>query len=155
MLEKLRKALHYSPKTGVFRWKINRANKKVGERAGNFNVATGYRTVMVSYKAYYEHRLAWAFVHGKFPRRGMVVDHINGKRDDNRIKNIRVTLQADNMRHRTRLNTNNTSGVNGVSYDRERRKWHAAIMVNRKTIHLGRFNTLVGAKAMREQFHVG
>jgi len=148
MLARLRKALDYNPMTGVFRWKIKRANMEVGERAGNLHPVLGYRTVMVDYKAYYEHRLAWAFVHGKFPR--LTIDHVNGKRDDNRIKNLRVLSNADNVRHRVRLNKNNKSGVNGVWYDHTRKKWTAKIVVNRRQKYLGRFATFAEAKAVRE-----
>jgi|SRR5215831_3041045 len=153
VLDKLRKTLSYDPATGIFRWKIKRANMEVGERAGNFNVATGYRSVMVDYKVYYEHRLAYAFIFGKFPPKKLTIDHINGKRDDNRIANLRLLPQADNSRSRTRLNKNNTSGVNGVSWNRQKRVWIASIMINRKSKRIGAFATLARAKTAREEFY--
>jgi len=153
VLDKLRKTLSYDPATGIFRWKIKRANMEVGERAGNFNVATGYRSVMVDYKVYYEHRLAYAFIFGKFPPKNLTIDHINGKMDDNRIANLRLLPQADNSRSRTRLNKNNTSGVNGVSWNRQKRVWIASIMINRKSKRIGAFATLARAKTAREEFY--
>lgn len=39
------------------------------------------------------------------------------------------------------VNSNNTSGFRGVSYDKTRNKWKAYIRLKYKTITLGRFNT--------------
>lgn len=39
------------------------------------------------------------------------------------------------------INSNNTSGFRGVSYDNARNKWRAYIRLQYKTKHLGRFNT--------------
>jgi hypothetical protein len=36
-------------------------------------------------------------------------------------------------------NKNNTSGVKGVSFCKDTNTWVSRIMVNRKTIHVGRF----------------
>ena len=134
---------------------MKRANVEIGDIAGNFNVVTGYRSVMVDYRVYYEHRLAYAFIFGKFPPRKLTIDHINGKRHDNRISNLRLLLLADNVRNRTHLNKNNTSGANGVSYNRNRKKWHAYIMFNRKNMTIGWFDSLKEAKVAREAFYVG
>jgi hypothetical protein len=46
---------------------------------------------------------------------GLVCDHINHKRFDNRITNLRIVTQQINMRNRT-MNKNNTSGKSGVCY---------------------------------------
>lgn len=48
---------------------------------------------------------------------------------------------------KTTLNTNNTSGFKGVSYDKTRNKWRAYIRLQYKTIELGRFDTF--KKAVR------
>jgi hypothetical protein len=45
---------------------------------------TGYREIRVGGERYYEHRLAWLYVHGRWPKEQ--IDHINHKRDDNRLE---------------------------------------------------------------------
>jgi len=45
---------------------------------------------------------------------GLVSDHINNKRFDNRIDNIRIVTSSDNSRNKT-INSLNTSGKQGVS----------------------------------------
>lgn len=47
------------------------------------------------------------------------------------------------------LNSNNTSGFRGVSYDKARNKWRAYIRLKYETKALGRFDTLEEAVKAR------
>ena len=49
------------------------------------------------------------------------------------------------------LNSNNTSGFRGVSYDKSRNKWRAYIKLKYKIKELGRFDTLEEAIKIRLQ----
>lgn len=73
---------------------------------------------------------------------GMEVDHINGNRLDNRKENLRLCTKSENQMNRSR-NKNNRSGFKGIYLDtRSRsRQWNAKIVINRKPIYLGAFNT--------------
>jgi hypothetical protein len=73
-------------------------------------------------------------MHGYFPEN--FIDHINGKRDDNRIKNLREVSFRCNIRNSKVRNTN-TSGVTGVTFDRDLKKWRASISVGKTTHYLG------------------
>ena len=46
-------------------------------------------------KFYSVHRLVYETFFGEIPE-GMVIDHINGIRDDNRIENLRCITQSEN-----------------------------------------------------------
>ena len=50
------------------------------------------------------------------------VDHENGKRADNRWKNLRDVSSHDNSLNRGRVSTN-TSGRTGVFWDKRRNRW--------------------------------
>lgn len=50
---------------------------------------------------------------------------------------------------KTTLNSNNTSGFRGVSYDKSRNKWRAYIKLQYKTKFLGRFDTFEQAVQAR------
>ena len=132
--EYLRDVLDYQPETGVFTWKIS-PNKRirVGDATGT-SLSSGYRRVRVLGTSYRAHRLAWFYVHGEWPPEQ--IDHINGVRDDNRIKNLRCATYTENQKNKRR-GKNNTSGVVGVSWNKQRQKWHVVIKVNRQDIFLG------------------
>ena len=84
--EKLKGLLRYEPEAGVFRWKIN------GDVAGKID-GLGYIVITACGKKYLAHRLAWFFIHGYFSE--YQIGHVNGKRDDNRIKNLRRVYYND------------------------------------------------------------
>ncbi|WP_175698488.1 HNH endonuclease [Burkholderia ambifaria] len=67
-----------------------------------------------------------------------VPDHINGNKLDNRRANLRVCLQAENMRN-AKKRVDNTSGFKGVTYHRASGLWHARIYANCKVVSLGYF----------------
>ena len=80
------------------------------------------------------------------------IDHIHGKESkyDNRKSNLRVVTHSQNGMNRD-LQSNNTSGVVGVSWFAKTNQWRAHIMVNRKFIHLGLFDKFEDAVKARKQ----
>jgi len=81
---------------------------------------------------------------------GMYVDHINRNTLDNRRKNLRLCTPGQNMCNR-RIQSNNTSGYRGVTWDRQKKKWAARLKHGGKSIHLGRFDDKeLAAKAFDE-----
>ena len=85
--------------------------------------------------------------------KGLVRDHINGDKLDNRKENIRFILQPENSINRGK-GENNTSGHVGVSWNKREEKWTAKIQVNGKKIHLGYFTDSQDAIAARKQAEI-
>ena len=90
------------------------------------------------------HRFLMGMPQGKY------VDHVNGDTLDNRRSNLRICSNAANLRNGS-IRTNNKSGITGVRYQADRKKWEAGIKVNYKRISLGRYKTKEEAIEARKQ----
>ncbi len=82
---------------------------------------------------------------------GFEVDHINGYPLDNTRRNLRLCSHSQNICHFTRLSRRNTSGINGVSWNKTCRKWDVRIHANGRQICLGLFETLEEAARVRRE----
>lgn len=80
----------------------------------------------------------------------LVVDHINGDRLDNRKSNLRICDRSQNQKNRI-MQSNNSSGVSGVSQFKVNGKWMAYISINKKRKHLGYFETMEEAIKARKE----
>ncbi len=114
-----------------------------GMRA-EWNHPKGYLGISIKGKSYLAHRVAWQHCVGLIPK-GMVIDHINRDKSDNRIDNLRVCTNSQNASNRAEVMTTNTSGFRGVSA--QAGKWLAYITHNRKRIYLGYHRTPEDAAA--------
>ncbi len=83
----------------------------------------------------------------------MEVDHIYHINHDNRKSELRIVTKSQNQMNKVLL-SNNTSGVKGVYWNKEKEKWHAQITVNNKRINLGYFNILQDAADVRKQAEI-
>jgi hypothetical protein len=140
--EKLRSILDYNQDTGVFVWRIAKRGLSKGSIAGNTR-PDQYRRIVIDGKCYYAHRLAWMHVYGYFPKNQ--IDHINRNPNDNRITNLRLATQKQNLEN-TSKSQKNTSGFKGVSWIKKTGKFRAFITHNQKYHHLGVFDTAIEAK---------
>src|SRR3990167_1244125 len=138
--EQIAAVLDYSPMTGVFIWRVSQGRAPAGTKAGVVK-NNGYRRITWRRRFFYEHRLAWLLTYGAWPTGH--IDHINGDRADNRIANLRDVSQSQNVAN-SLLSAANKSGIKGVYWDRERKKWAAQIKVKYKCLHLGRFDRIEG-----------
>jgi hypothetical protein len=139
--EYLRQVLAYDPKTGVFTWLRNYQKSRIGQPVGRTD-HNGYTKIVLDGVAFAGHRLAWMYVKGRFPRGE--IDHRNGIRTDNRIKNLRDTTRVVNRQNQRRPNVGNRSGYLGVSLMRNGR-FQAKIHAGGLTRHLGTFATAIEA----------
>ena len=119
---------------GVLYWKVQKSNVvKVGQPAGSLDERTGYYRIHINSKLHKTHRLIFLYHHGYMPTQ---VDHIDGDRMNNRIENLREATSSQNNQNRK---ATSSSGVKGVVWHKQSKKWIASICVNRKGVHLGSF----------------
>lgn len=137
----LKEWLRYDPETGHFYWLKSPTNAvKQGAKAGTIH--DGYVLISIKGKVYRAHHLVWFYIHGAFP--DLHMDHINGKRDDNRIQNLRLVSRSQNQCNRRRQ-VNNKSGYKGVYWDIHKKKWAVQIAVKGKSKAIGRFDSVLEA----------
>lgn len=107
----------------------------------------------INYKSMRRHQVVW-IMHGN-ELTGQL-DHINRDFTDDRIENLRLATGFQNAQNKS-LAAVNTSGYKGVSWDKRRLKWEAAIECNKKRYRLGRFDDIKEAadayKAKAEELH--
>ena len=128
-------------------WRYKRNNINIGDRVGTIT-PSGYRSIVINGKRYYEHRIVFFIHHGFFPKE---VDHIDGNKLNNNISNLRQATRSQNVCNQ-KLTTRNKSGVKGVAWNKCSKKWFAQCQVNKKRYTIGLFNDLELAKQKIQHF---
>src|SRR5574343_591059 len=149
--EEVARLFTYDRETGVLYWKNkNRNTIRRNYVAGTYGGANdGYRRVGINGKICMEHRIIMMLCFGHIPENAEI-DHINHVRNDNRLFNLRFVTRPENRKNQS-VSSKSTTGVTGVTFDKNRNKYRAQIGVNRKLIYLGMFDTLEEAAEARRQ----
>jgi hypothetical protein len=105
----------------------------------------GYRYLKVSLhknnklKTFTIHRLvAMAFLNHISNGKMIVVDHINNNPLDNRLENLQIVTQRNNL---SKDKKNKSSKHTGVSWHKRDCIWTSSICINNKLIHLGNYKS--------------
>lgn len=136
---RLRELLHYDPETGVF------TRRGSGDIAGGDN-GQGHLKIRVEGKKYFAHRLAWLYVHGKWPTQH--IDHRDGDRKNNRIANLRDVpprLNVQNMRRASGRSKTGLLGVTVTAPEYGAPAYVATIKADGRRVIVGRFDTAAEA----------
>lgn len=141
--EWLRAAFHYDPLTGVFLRRTPVKGARVGDVVGTRD--KGYLKVVIRYKPYALHRLAWLYITGEWPLHE--IDHINGISDDNRFANLRDVPRRVNAENMRSARSHNKLGVQGVKLHPKSGRYEAYIRVHGKYKFLGCHDSAVAANA--------
>jgi len=128
----------YEPETGMLR--------RIGGRTGYpwRGIGRNLRYLAFTYKGetIYLHQAVWLYHYGWLPT---MLDHKDRNTKNCRIENLRPCTNAQNQYNGERK-SNNKSGFKGVVFDpRMLKPWRARIVVNKKPVHLGWFDTAEAA----------
>ena len=145
--EFLKAVLNYDQDTGIFTWKVSPARQVFSGDIAGTKRKDEYIQIKVDNELILSHRLAWIYMYGYLPK---YIDHINGQRDDNRITNIREVSNQQNSLN-SKISKNNTSGIKGVYWDKNRNKWAVRLFVNGKCKFFKRFDDMDLAKLVIEE----
>jgi hypothetical protein len=110
--EVLQTKFRYDPETGkLYHSLTTRAKGSLLNGKEIKCKSEGYTVVNLSGREYV-HRIIWEMHYGSIPK-GMEVDHINHRRADNRLENLRLVSRQDNGRNMSKSKANK-SGLPGV-----------------------------------------
>lgn len=123
-------------------WNARFANTEV-----NSTLGSGYIATSLFGSKNLAHRIIWKMIYGVEPD---IIDHIDGNVRNNRLSNLRDTVQSVNGRN-TRINKRTKSGHMGVRFDERLNKWVSRIHPGGETVHLGCFSSFEEAVAARKQ----
>lgn len=158
-LDVLRQLIDYNPNTGILTWKFRdkkfcksshdqaRWNKRFCGKTAGLIAKDGYGVICIFDNQYKSHRICWYLYYGAAPN-GQI-DHVNGQKSDNRIRNLRDVSARENALNR-KIYSTNKSGYIGVSQNVSG-KWVAHISTKEKRVYLGKFNCVTAAAIRRLQ----
>lgn len=106
----------------------------------------GYGQFMMWPKLRYAHRVAFEMTVGEVPS-GSDLDHTCHNRACVNPDHLRLTTRKQNLENHSGPPSNNTSGVRGVYWHKQRGKWHARVESNGTTHNVGLHSSLVEAEA--------
>jgi hypothetical protein len=135
--ERLQESLRYNRRTGVLTRRIQTSNRvHTGDVAG-YKRPDGYISVCIGGQSHLAHRLIWLMFYGVWPEGD--VDHINGVRDDNRLCNLRLATRSENLQNVSGpRSSNRSSGILGVTWDKNRQQWKTNLTINGINVHQSR-----------------
>jgi len=134
--ECIRESLKYDAETGLFTWVLPRKCVRVGALAGDVN-NRGYARLTFNRRCYQSHRLAWFYVHNRWPK---MIDHIDGNKLNNRIENLREVTSSQNRQNLRTANRDSKTGFLGVT-KLPNGRFMAQIGFSGKTKYIGMFGT--------------
>lgn len=143
-MELVRKHMYLDKKTGELRLNDTYANLVV-------NVCWDGKALPVPYS-----HLVWFLTHGRWPKLGMVLDHINNNPLDNRIENLQEVTEEENHRKRRGRKIYRSYGSgkygHGINIYRDKRsgRFYVRRYISRGLgggrYYLGVFDSLTSAK---------
>lgn len=106
-----------------------------------YRTRRGYTALSVYGRQWLRHRFIYMHFHGPIAP-WMDIDHIHGIEAGDGIANLRWTTHAGNCQNMRKANINNkSSGLLGVTWHAQTKKWRAVINTEGKRLSLGLFNT--------------
>lgn len=135
--ENVRQIFDYDPATGELTKKAYPGMRlRRGSTATSIRL-DGYLSVSVMRKHHYAHRVVWLWMTGMWPEN--FIDHIDGKKDNNRWANLRSATKVQNGQNQREAHSNSQTGLLGAHPYKDRFRCTTSIHGRKK--HIGYFMT--------------
>lgn len=107
------------------------------------STSDGYLKISVDGTQYKAHQVIWCWMTGEWPS---FVDHRDVDGMNNRWDNLRrSTVAQNNQNMKSKKPAGSPSKLKGAYFDKRRKVWHSRIMVDRKLMMLGDFDSAEAA----------
>lgn len=137
-LNLIKEYFRYDEESGLLYWRKSPGSSvRTGKVAGNLE-PNGYIRVYFRGNKYLAQHIIWYIYYGVWP--SQKTDHKNRVRNDNKIKNLRLSNSSQNSAN------SNWGPSKGVQYVHQTNKYRARIKFEGKLIHLGYFRSFEEAK---------
>lgn len=147
---KLSDYFYYDPSApSCLRNKVSRGSARQDRVQGTLG-NRGYWQVRLLGERFVQHRIIWELHFGPIPE-GMVIDHIDRDKSNNRIENLRCTSQSSNM---TNQSQRNSSGYKGVYQNQSSGKYQVRSLKDHKTVETITEQLQLQDKDLQERFGV-
>jgi len=144
----------YDAESGIILWKKNPGKRNLLNKEAGSLRPDGYRHIAINGKCVLSHRVAWFLHYNCWPEK--YIDHIDGNKINNNIKNLREADVFENA-YNSLTPKNNTSGVKNVYWNKQKSKWMARINLKGKCKFIGLFDDLdlaeLAVMEAREKLH--
>lgn len=147
--EELHDFFRYDPETGKLFWKVSRGRIKIGDEAGS--LTHGYLEIGLYGSSYKVHRIIAKMFFDEFDE-SLLIDHQNGIKNDNRLSNLRMVSNQENLKNQG-FRSNNKSGYVGICWYERYGMWKVQTMVNGKQIYGGRYLDINDAIKARDELY--
>lgn len=129
LAERFNQAFEY--RDGKLYWKINTnpSKKLIGKEAG-CRSSGAYGVVNLDGQAYSVHKVIFCMHNGFMP---IVVDHINGIKDDHRLENLRAATHQSNNWNKV-VQSNNKLGLKNISWHKQNQKYWVQLAKHGKKV---------------------
>lgn len=126
---------HFANRRDWHTWNSKLAGREAGSLSRRKNAGDRWALGLHGWRIL-RYRLIWAILNGEWP---VEIDHKNRISTDDRIENLRLADQSQNLAN-AKPSSRNTSGCKGVGWNKARSQWRVRIVVRGKEIHLGFFD---------------
>jgi hypothetical protein len=148
---KIQKSLMESGYLDLIKSRFIRVKTARGAKLGSMGTiqSGGYITIQINKTKYLQSHLVYLWFTGVLPRYKEEIDHIDGNPSNDYPGNLRLVSRLINCRN-SRMHLHNSSGYAGVSYNVNAKKYRSYIIVNKKQVYIGIFNTAKEAYIARQ-----